>query len=80
MTIDDAIAALKQAKKEGQKAGVFAWWFASDFDRQDDELWLSDTEHVEDVMDWSATHEQIEYVIDEFIAFNRKTDEGAHDE
>jgi len=74
MTIDDAIDMLKQAKKEGRKAGVFAWWFASDFDREDDALWLADTEHVEDVMDWSTAHEDIQAVIDEFEATDGEKD------
>ena len=65
MTIDEAIEALKQAKKEGHKAAVFAWWFADMFDRVDDDQWLADTEYVEAQMDWSADHDVIQDLINE---------------
>lgn len=65
MTIDEAIDMLKQAKKEGHKAGVFAWWFADMFDRVDDDQWRADTEYVEEQMDWSADHDEIQRLLNE---------------
>jgi len=57
MTIEQAIKQLQEAKKEGVKSIVLSWWSADIFDQLDDDAWYAATEHIEDSMDWSTTHD-----------------------
>ena len=59
MTIDDAIKQLEDAKRNGKKNIVLAWWDASCFNRDDDNDWGAVCDIVEDKMDWSDAHEQM---------------------
>ena len=59
MTVDEAIELLKAAKKSGVKNIIAAWWFADQFQREDDDVWAHDAEYVEHQMDWSPTHDDI---------------------
>jgi len=59
MHIDDAIKALKEAKKTGTKAIIFAYWESEMFERDDDETWAHDANLVEEEFDWSRTHDQL---------------------
>ena len=65
MTIDEAIDELKRAKKAGKRSGVFAWWFAEDFEREDSPEWEADAAFIEDEMDWSNTVDHIWDLLDE---------------
>jgi hypothetical protein len=64
MTIDDAIERLKAAKKSGVKNIIAAWWFADQFDREDDDVWAEAAERVERKMDWSPTHDDISTLLE----------------
>ena len=50
MKIDDAIEQLQNAKKEGTKNIIFAWWNSGEFDRQDNDAWAIDCDIIDDVM------------------------------
>ena len=50
MKIDDAIKQLQNAKKEGTKNIIFAWWNSGEFDRQDNDAWAIDCDIIDDVM------------------------------
>lgn len=64
MTIDDAIRKLQAAKKSGVKNVIAAWWFADQFEREDNEDWEHAAEIAEEKMDWSATHSELASVLD----------------
>jgi hypothetical protein len=64
MTIDEAIENLKAAKKSGVKNIVAAWWFADQFQREDDEVWADAAERIERKMDWSPTHDDIRELLE----------------
>lgn len=64
MTIDDAIRNLKSAKRSGVKSIILAWWAADMFDRPDDAAWEEATEIIEDKVDWSATHSDLQHALD----------------
>ena len=59
MTIDDAIKQLNEAKNEGTKNIIFAWWGSEQFDRPDDDTWASICDSMDDRMDWSNTSDQM---------------------
>ena len=69
MTVDEAIKRLNDAKKEGIKSIVLAWWEASMFEKKDgvtfsdDDTWEGVAESVEDQMDWSRCWEDIQFII-----------------
>lgn len=60
MTVDDAIKMLQSAKAAGVKNIIAALWDAAAFGRVDDEEWAHDALFVEDKMDWSYAHEDIQ--------------------
>ena len=64
MTIDEAIENLKAAKKSGVKNIIAAWWFADQFQREDDDVWAEAAEHIESKMDWSPTHDDIRTMLE----------------
>lgn len=64
MTIDEAIENLKAAKESGVKNIIAAWWFADQFQREDDDVWAEAAERVEQKMDWSYAHEDIRELIE----------------
>lgn len=64
MTIDEAIENLKAAKKSGVKNIVAAWWFADQFQHEDDEVWAAAAERIERKMDWSPTHDDIRELLE----------------
>ena len=59
MKIEQAIELLQQAQKAGTKSIVLAYWEADMFDRKDDESWETESELIENDMDWSQAHNQI---------------------
>ena len=63
MKIEEAIAQLIQEKNNGTKSIILAYWKADLFDREDDDGWHADTELVENEMDWSRTHDQMDDLI-----------------
>ena len=50
MKIDDAIEQLQNAKKEGTKNIILAWWNSGEFDRQDNDAWAIDCDIIDDNM------------------------------
>lgn len=65
MKIEDAIAQLIEEKNNGTKSIILAYWKADTFDRKDDYQWESDTEYVENEMDWSRAHDRMTDIIQE---------------
>ena len=69
MTIDEAIKCLTNAKAEGVKSIILAYWEAGMFEREkdveflDDKDWEATTYFVEGGMDWSNCHEDIQFFI-----------------
>lgn len=63
MTIDEAIKNLQNAKERGVKSIVLAYWESDGFGLPDDQNWQAIAELVEDQMDWSHTHEDINTII-----------------
>jgi len=59
MNIKDAIALLIKEKNNGTQSIILAYWKADMFDQEDNDEWHSDTELVEDKMDWSRAHDQM---------------------
>lgn len=59
MHIDEAIQTLKEAKKNGTKTIILAYWEADMFEREDNEEWKNDAEDLDNYFDWSSTHDQI---------------------
>lgn len=66
MLIDDAIKQLQEAKKDGVKSIVLAWWGADEFDEKDDEEWTKATLYVEDQMDWANTAADLQCQLDDY--------------
>lgn len=67
MTIDEAIKNLKEAKKAGHKNVIMAWWESDSFGRPDDDKWAEVCDFVDDKMDWSNTHDDLAYLINDYI-------------
>ena len=59
MKIEDAINQLIEAKNQGTKSIVLAYWEADMFGRRDDDSWEWDSEQIEENMDWSHAHDQM---------------------
>lgn len=59
MKIKQAIKELQELEKQGVKNIILAFWEAEDFDREDDKSWAEDVEIVDESLDWSATHEDL---------------------
>lgn len=66
MKIDDAIKYLQERKAQGVKHIVLAYWEADMFERNDDSAWASDAEHIEDNADWSAAHDQMTELLNDY--------------
>jgi hypothetical protein len=64
MTIDKAIELLQAEKAAGGKNIIAAWWLADQFQRADDEEWAHAAELIERKMDWSATHNDLQSMLD----------------
>jgi hypothetical protein len=64
MTIESAIKILSDAKTSGTKSIVFAFWEADLFNRPDDKAWEKLTDIIEDSMDWSHAHENMNKIIE----------------
>ena len=67
MTIDEAIELLEAEKAAGVKSIIAAWWCADMFNRADDEEWQYDAEFIEQKMDWSSTHEDLQYMLNSIV-------------
>lgn len=71
MKIDEAIKRLNDAKEEGIKSIVIAWWEASAFETKDgvtfsdDDTWERLIESFEDQIDWSRSQEDIQFLIEQ---------------
>lgn len=74
MNINDAIKMLRDAKKEGVKSIVFAYWTADMFDREDDEAWEASASAADDI-DWSMTHDLLCEAIEQDDAYNDEEDD-----
>lgn len=59
MKIEDAINQLIEAKNQGVKSIVLAYWESDMFGRKDDESWEWESEQIEENMDWSHAHDQM---------------------
>lgn len=64
MKIDDAIKYLQDAKREGTKNIIVAWWEADAFNQKDNDDWAYICDVVDSKMDWSYTHDGIQDLID----------------
>lgn len=64
MTIDEAIERLKEAKDEGVKNIILAFWDAEMFQTKDDAEWAKKTDHIDMEFDWSQTHSDLQTYID----------------
>ena len=71
MLIDDAISMLKDAKKNGAKNVVIAWWESDCFQRQEGKDWHEICQYMDENMDWSLTHTAIEENITFFKRFEQ---------
>jgi len=60
MTIDEAIERLKEAKDEGVKNIILAFWDAEMFQTEDDAKWADKADDVEMTFDWSNTHSELQ--------------------
>jgi hypothetical protein len=59
MKIEDAINQLIEAKNQGVKSIVLAYWRAELFRKKDDESWEAESEWIENDMDWSRAHDDM---------------------
>jgi len=59
MQIDEAIKMFKEAKKNGVKNIIMAYWEADAFGKKDDDEWAELCDYVDDKMDWSNCHDDI---------------------
>lgn len=66
MTIDEAIEMLKREKAGGTKNIVFAYWTSDMFEKEDDDSWGAEAEYIEDQMDWSASHDDMQNLLDNY--------------
>jgi hypothetical protein len=64
MNINDAIKMLRNAKKEGVKDIVLAYWTADMFDQKEGDAWAEISGIIEDDMDWSMAHDQMSQIAD----------------
>ena len=66
MTIEEAIRELENARDTGVKSILLAYWEASAFGMNDDENWEATSEYLGHKMDWSHTHDDIQYHINNY--------------
>ena len=81
MKIDDVIKMLEEAKKEGSKNVIFAFWTADVFTKVNDkgltknfkegEVWKNIVEFIDNNMDWGYTHEALQEIINTRIRGDR---------
>ncbi len=64
MKIEEAIKLLHDEKKSGTKNVIMAYWTAESFERKDNRSWKEDLNIVDTDMDWSASHEDIQSLLD----------------
>lgn len=72
MTIDEAIENLQQAKKQGKKNIILAWWDSKMFAKKDDADWKFICDYIDDKMDWSETHDDLTLIVSQVEAENPK--------
>lgn len=71
MKIDQAINMLQEAKANGSKNIIFAFWEAGLFERKagktfkDNETWANITNFIDENMDWAYVHESLQEIISE---------------
>lgn len=70
MTIDEAIENLKQAKKQGKKNIILAWWDSKMFGKKDDEEWARICDYIDNKMDWSETHDDLTLIVSQVENIN----------
>ncbi len=73
MKIDDAIKLLQEAKAEGNKNIIFAFWTSDFFTKVNDkgvtkkfkegEVWKNIVDFIDNNMDWSYTYESLQEII-----------------
>jgi|GEM_PF-1426625 len=56
MNITEAIRILNEAKDQGTKHIIFAFWESDMFDRPDDDAWAEDAEYATIHTNWSEAH------------------------
>jgi|TARA_B110000438_G_scaffold31065_1_gene30560 hypothetical protein len=62
MTVKDAIKCLQQNYKLDEEL-IVAWWDKTFFEDVTEEKWKEAVEVVDHRMDWSSTHEDIDFCI-----------------
>lgn len=60
MTIDEAIKNLQEAKANGTKNIIIAWWDSEAFGRKDDEDWAYLCDLADRKMEWSGSHDDLD--------------------
>ena len=71
MQIKDAIKYLKEYPNPDEEI-IVAWWDKTAFNPMPDDVWDSAVETIDHRMDWSSTHEDIEYIFDDCITEAKK--------
>jgi hypothetical protein len=61
MKVKDALAALQGHDPEQDL--IIAWWYAENFDREEDEKWSELADLTDSKMDWSGIHEDIDFFL-----------------
>lgn len=75
MKIDDAIKMLQEAKENGSKNVIFAFWTSDVFTKVNDKgltkqftenkVWENIVDFIDKNMDWSYTHEALQEIINQ---------------
>jgi hypothetical protein len=80
MKIEKAIELLQKAQKSGTKSIVLAYWESDMFDRIDDESWESESDFLENEMDWSQAHDRMCDMLESEQEDETEEDETEEDE
>lgn len=76
MKIDKAIDMLNQAKIDGAKDVIFAFWEAKEFNRKakktftNNIVWSNIADYIHDNMDWKYIHNELQKMIDKIKVKN----------
>jgi hypothetical protein len=77
MKIDEAIDMLNQARDNGSKDVIFAFWEAKEFKRKENKtftnniVWSNITDYIHDNMDWQFIHNELQKMIDKIKVKNQ---------
>jgi len=73
MTVKDAIRYLQRDYKPDDEI-IVAWWDKNFFEDMTEEKWNETVEVVDHRMDWSSTHEDIIFVMEEYCTKGESDD------